>query len=233
LYRAKESGRNRACRYRQAVQARIVSEFDIVQTVVEDPTLSVLKQLAETVDAKSVYMRGHSSEVAQYAMSFARHLALTDDQREGLQIAALLHNVGAVGVPERILAKPGPLTDEERRVIQAHPGLVDLLGREAPRFRGVAQAILYHHERWDGHGYPRGLVGEEIPRLARVLGLVEAYQAMISTRPYRRRLTHHEAIQELRAGAGTQFDPHLVERFIESFQQDTSQSGPTSCQQAA
>ncbi len=233
LYLAKESGRNRACRYRRGAQARIGSEGDLAETVVEDPTLSVLKQLAEMVDAKSVYMRGHSSEVAQYAVAFARHLALTDDQREGLQIAALLHNVGAVGVPERILAKPGPLTDEERRVIQSHPGLAELLGREAPRFKGVAQAILYHHERWDGHGYPRGLVGEEIPRLARVLGLLEAYQAMISARPYRRRLTHHEAIQELRDGAGTQFDPHLVERFIESLQQGTSQSGPTPCQQAA
>ena len=118
-------------------------------------------------------------------------------------------------MPDRILAKPGPLTEEERKIIQAHPGLADLLGREAPRFKGVAQAILYHHERWDGHGYPCGLHGEEIPRLARILGLVEAYHAMLSARPYRRRLTPDEAIQELHAGAGSQFDPYLVERFIE------------------
>lgn len=235
LYLAKASGRNRACRYRRTDLGRIVSESEIIRAAVTDPTVNVLKHLAEAVDAKSAYTRGHSSEVTRYAMAFADHLALTDDQREGLQIAALLHNVGAVGVPDRILAKPGPLSDEERRVIQAHPGLAELLGREAPRFKGVAQAILYHHERWDGHGYPRGLVGEEIPRLARVLALVEAYQAMISARPYRRRLTRQEAIQELRACAGTQFDPHLVERFIESLPQETSQSGPTSssCQQAA
>jgi HD-GYP domain-containing protein (c-di-GMP phosphodiesterase class II) len=87
----------------------------------------------------------------------------------------------------------------------------------------VAQAILYHHERWDGHGYPRGLKGEEIPRLARILGLVEAYHAMLSARPYRRCLSQDEAIRELQAGAGTQFDPFLVEQFIDTLRAEPSQ----------
>lgn len=215
LYLAKERGRNGACRYNRDEQMPLVPEPASMAAMLADPTLQAIKDLAAAVDAKSAYTRGHSLEVTQYAMRFAEHLALTDDQKEGLRIAGLLHNLGVVSVPDRILAKPGPLTEEERKVIQAHPGLADLLGQEAPRFKGVAQAILYHHERWDGHGYPRGLKGEEIPRLARILGLVEAYHAMISARPYRRRLTRDEAIEELRSGSGTQFDPFLVDRFIE------------------
>ncbi len=233
LYVAKESGRNRACPYRRAAQTLVVSEEEIIKALVEDPTVNAVKRLAATVDARSAYTRGHSAEVTQYAMAFAEHLALTDEQKDGLRIAGLLHNLGSVSVPDRILAKPGPLTDEERKVIQAHPGLAELLGREAPRFKGVAQAILYHHERWDGHGYPRGLSGEEIPRLARILGLVEAYHAMTSARPYRRRLSRDEAVRELRAGAGTQFDPHLVERFIESLPSRASEAGTAPCDEAA
>jgi HD-GYP domain-containing protein (c-di-GMP phosphodiesterase class II) len=199
----------------------------------DDPALSAVKHLAAAVDAKSAYTRGHSSEITEYAIAFAERLALTDEQKDGLRIAGLLHNLGSASVPDRILAKPGPLTEEERKVIQAHPGLAELLGREAPRFKSVAHAILYHHERWDGHGYPRGLSGEEIPRLARILGLVEAYHAMTSPRPYRRRLTRDEAIQELRAGSGTQFDPHLVERFVETLLTKGSVPGTASCDEAA
>lgn len=231
LYEAKESGRNRACRYREA--ARMAAFESDVRTLIEDPTVSAVKHLAAVVDAKSVYTRGHSSEVTQSAMAFAEHLALTDEQKDGLRIAGLLHNLGNASVPDRILAKPGPLTEEERKVIQAHPGLAELLGREAPRFKGVAQAILYHHERWDGHGYPRGLSGEEIPRLARILGLVEAYHAMTSPRPYRRRLNREEAVRELRAGSGTQFDPSLVERFIESLPTLASDPGTAARDEAA
>jgi diguanylate cyclase (GGDEF)-like protein len=215
LYVAKEMGRNQVCRYSRATQPSVVHEPEAVSALLGDPTLKAVRDLAAAVDAKSAYTRGHSFEVTRFAVQFANHLGLTDDQKEGLQIAGLLHNLGVVSVPDRILAKPGPLTEEERKIIQAHPGLADLLGREAPRFKAVAQAILYHHERWDGHGYPCGLNGEEIPRLARILGLVEAYHAMLSARPYRRRLTPDEAILELRAGAGSQFDPYLVERFIE------------------
>lgn len=232
LYTAKESGRNRAHRYREAARLA-ASESEVLKTLLEDPTVSAVKHLAAAVDAKSVYTRGHSSEVTQSAMAFAEHLALTNEQKDGLRIAGLLHNLGNASVPDRILAKPGPLTEEERKVIQAHPGLAELLGREAPRFRGVAQAILYHHERWDGHGYPRGLRGEEIPRLARILGLVEAYHAMTSPRPYRRRLTRDEAIRELRAGSGTQFDPSLVERFIESLPTPASDPSTAARDEAA
>jgi HD-GYP domain-containing protein (c-di-GMP phosphodiesterase class II) len=216
LYAAKHTGRNQAGRPSQVKPATEAPEPDSMDALFADPALRAALVLAEMVDAKSAYTRGHAVEVTRRAVRFAERLALTKAQKECLRIAGLLHNLGTAGVPDRLLSKPGPLTEEERKIIQAHPGLATLLAKEAPRFKGVAQAILYHHERWDGHGYPRGLKGEEIPRLARILGIVEAYQAMVSARPYRRRLTPDEAIEELRAGAGTQFDPFLVERFIET-----------------
>ena len=216
LYAAKHTGRNQAGRHDQVKPATEAPEPDSMDALFADPALRAALDLAEMVDAKSAYTRGHAVEVTRRAVRFAERLALTKAQKECLRIAGLLHNLGTAGVPDRLLSKPGPLTEEERKIIQAHPGLATLLAKEAPRFKGVAQAILYHHERWDGHGYPRGLKGEEIPRLARILGIVEAYQAMVSVRPYRRRLTPDEAIEELRAGAGTQFDPFLVERFIET-----------------
>jgi diguanylate cyclase (GGDEF)-like protein len=216
LYAAKHTGRNPAGRRGHVKPATEVPEPDSKDAPFADPALRAALDLAEMVDAKSAYTRGHAVEVTRRAVRFAERLALTKAQKECLRIAGLLHNLGTAGVPDRLLSKPGPLTEEERKIIQAHPGLATLLAKEAPRFKGVAQAILYHHERWDGHGYPRGLKGEEIPRLARILGIVEAYQAMVSARPYRRRLTPDEAIEELRAGAGTQFDPFLVERFIET-----------------
>ena len=216
LYAAKHAGRNPAGRHGRVKPATEVPEPDSMDALFADPALRAALDLAEMVDAKSAYTRGHAVEVTRRAVRFAERLALTKAQKECLRIAGLLHNLGTAGVPDRLLSKPGPLTEEERKIIQAHPGLATLLAKEAPRFKGVAQAILYHHERWDGHGYPRGLKGEEIPHLARILGIVEAYQAMVSVRPYRRRLTPDEAIEELRAGAGTQFDPFLVERFIET-----------------
>ena len=216
LSAAKHTGRNQAGRHDQVKPATEAPEPDSMDALFADPALRAALDLAEMVDAKSAYTRGHAVEVTRRAVRFAERLALTKAQKECLRIAGLLHNLGTAGVPDRLLSKPGPLTEEERKIIQAHPGLATLLAKEAPRFKGVAQAILYHHERWDGHGYPRGLKGEEIPRLARILGIVEAYQAMVSVRPYRRRLTPDEAIEELRAGAGTQFDPFLIERFIET-----------------
>ena len=232
LYAAKHTGRNRAGRHGPVKPATEAPEPDSMDALFADPALRAALDLAEMVDAKSAYTRGHAVEVTRRAVRFAERLALTKAQKECLRIAGLLHNLGTAGVPDRLLSKPGPLTEEERKIIQAHPGLATLLAKEAPRFKGVAEAILYHHERWDGHGYPRGLKGEEIPRLARILGIVEAYQAMVSVRPYRRRLTPDEAIEELRAGAGTQFDPFLVERFIETLD-ESDRGSPTQSGKAA
>jgi diguanylate cyclase (GGDEF)-like protein len=216
LYFAKEAGRNRVCLYSKTLKAAIERQPERMMEFFKKPSVQSARDLASAVDAKSPYTRGHSFEVARYALLMAEALDLADDQKESLCIASLLHNIGIVSVPDRIINKPGPLTLEERKIIQAHPGLAEMLLKQSPHLDQVMPAILYHHERWDGHGYPRGLQGEEIPYLARVLGMVEAYHAMISVRPYRRKLTHDEAVAEIRRNAGTQFDPNLAEAFIQT-----------------
>jgi len=141
-------------------------------------------------------------------------LHLEQPQMESLRIAGILHDLGNIGIPEHILNKPGQLTQEEKSIIQGHPGLAEMVLIKYPLIETILPAILYHHERFDGKGYPLGLKGGEIPLLARLLSIVEAYQAMISPRPQRRRKTKEEAVAELRKGAGSQFDPEIANAFI-------------------
>ena len=215
LYFAKEAGRNQVCRYSQTLKATIDHSPDLLQGILKDTSLAAIKDLACAVDAKTPYTRGHSVEVARYALLLARGLRLSKEDKQSLQMASLLHNIGTVNIPEKVLNKPGRLTVEERKMIQAHPGLAEMILKKAQDLDSVIPAILYHHERWDGHGYPKGIQGEEIPCLARILGIVEAYHAMISVRPYRKKLSQEEAFAELRNNSGSQFDPEFVTRFIE------------------
>jgi HD-GYP domain-containing protein (c-di-GMP phosphodiesterase class II) len=182
--------------------------------MLRDPKMKTMRDLAAAIDAKSPYTRGHTEGVIQYALLLAEGLNLSDDEKESLQIASLLHNIGTVGIPDTLLNKPGPLTDEEKKIIHAHPGFAQMLIEGSMKLESVLPAVLYHHERYDGQGYPNGLRGEEIPYLARVLGVAEAYHAMISVRSYRPKLTREEAIDELKKNAGTQFDARVVEIFI-------------------
>lgn len=220
LYFAKEAGRNRICRYSRTLKASIERSPEALLEILRNPTLRAAKELAAAVDAKSPYTRGHSFEVTRYALLLAEALGLSDAEKENLRLASLLHNIGTVTISEKILNKPGPLTVEEKKMIQSHPGLAEMMLTKIQDLDSVIPAILYHHERFDGIGYPNSLKGDKIPYLARVLSVVEAYQAMISIRPYRRRLSREEAIEELRQNAGTQFDPHMVEVFISVLTQE-------------
>lgn len=213
LYFAKEGGRNRVCSYSETLKSTIEKDQTKLAGLLKDPEMKTFHDLAAAIDAKSPYTRGQTEQVVQYGDRLAEALNLNQEDKRSLQLAGLLHNIGMVSVPDRLLNKPGPLSVEERKIIQAHPGLAQMLIQGTTRLESVLPAILYHHERFDGAGYPNGLLGEEIPYLARVLGLIEAYQAMISVRPYRPRLTPDEAVKELRQNAGTQFDPRLVEIF--------------------
>lgn len=147
-------------------------------------------------------------------MKLGNVLGLSEEPLRALRIAGLLHDVGKIGVPDGILKKPGPLTDEERTMMQEHVALSKLIVQGVPNLQDVADAVHAHHERWDGNGYPRGLKGEDIPLLGRILVVADAYSAMILDRPYRKALSHEEAVAELRKHASTQFDPALVEPFI-------------------
>ncbi|MFD3540038.1 HD-GYP domain-containing protein [Streptomyces sp. NPDC058662] len=171
---------------------------------------ATIRALVQAVDIKDRYTRGHSERVGQASAMIARELGMAEDRLEVVRIAGILHDVGKLGVPTRLLRKDGPLTAEERRIIELHPEY----GHEMVRgigFLGEARAaILHHHERIDGSGYPYGLAGEQIPVLARVVAVADAFDAMTSTRSYSRARPVATALAELQRCAGAQFDPAMV-----------------------
>ncbi|MCH0569640.1 HD-GYP domain-containing protein [Streptomyces sp. MUM 136J] len=173
-----------------------------------------IRALVQAVDLKDGYTRGHSERVGQASVMIARELGMDDRRVEVLRFAGILHDVGKLGVPTRLLRKDGPLTPEERRVIELHPEY----GHEIVRgisFLGEARsAILHHHERLDGKGYPHGLAGPRIPEPARVVAVADAFDAMTSTRSYRRARPVAAALEELRRCAGAQFDPRMVDALV-------------------
>ncbi|MFD8981646.1 HD-GYP domain-containing protein [Streptomyces sp. NPDC059564] len=175
---------------------------------------ATIRALVQAVDIKDRYTRGHSERVGQASAMIARELGMPDDRLEVVRIAGILHDVGKLGVPTRLLRKDGPLTPEERRVIELHPEY----GHEMVRgigFLGEARsAILHHHERVDGSGYPYGLSGEQIPVLARVVAVADSFDAMTSTRSYSRARPVTVALTELERCAGAQFDPAMVRALV-------------------
>ncbi|MEU0068428.1 HD-GYP domain-containing protein [Streptomyces sp. NPDC006332] len=175
---------------------------------------ATIRALVQAVDIKDCYTRGHSERVGQASMMIARELGMPEERVEVLRFAGILHDVGKLGVPTRLLRKDGPLTAEERRVIELHPEY----GHEMVRgisFLGEARAaVLHHHERLDGSGYPYGLAGGQIPESARVVAVADAFDAMTSTRSYRRARPVHAALEELGRCAGTQFDPRMVTALV-------------------
>ncbi|MFP3988034.1 HD-GYP domain-containing protein [Streptomyces sp. E11-3] len=175
---------------------------------------ATIRALVQAVDIKDEYTRGHSERVGRASELIARELGMTDERVKVLRFAGILHDVGKLGVPTRLLRKDGPLTLEERRVIELHPEY----GHEMVRgigFLGEARsAILHHHERLDGSGYPYGLAGREIPEFARVVAVADAFDAMTSTRSYSRARPVADAVTELKRCAGQQFDPRMVRALV-------------------
>ncbi|MFE0171585.1 HD-GYP domain-containing protein [Streptomyces sp. NPDC059002] len=179
---------------------------------------ATIRALVQAVDIKDKYTRGHSERVGRASVLIARELGMDDERVEVLRFAGILHDVGKLGVPTRLLRKDGPLTPEERRVIELHPEY----GHEMVRgigFLGDARAaILHHHERIDGSGYPYGLAGAQIPESARVVAVADAFDAMTSTRSYRRARPVPVALEELSRCAGAQFDPAMVDALARALQ---------------
>lgn len=175
--------------------------------------IETVTALAEAVDAKDPYTRHHSRWVTECAVAFGRWLNLTPSEIDALHIGGLMHDIGKIAIPDQILRKPGALTPEEREVIKQHPmrGAEILAHVSFPW--DVLPIVKYHHERWDGKGYPEGLRGEEIPFLARIVAIADAFHAMISDRAYRPALALDEAVRRIWAEAGKQFDPNLVPSF--------------------
>jgi diguanylate cyclase (GGDEF)-like protein len=180
-----------------------------------ESVFGALDSLVQAIEYRDRYTKTHSDLVAEYAAKLSLQAGLSDEAVRAIRIAGVLHDVGKLIVPDDILKKPGPLTAEEYDVIKRHPLVGEMLIREAPFLEDVIQAVGCHHESYDGSGYPRGLRGEEIPLLGRVMAIADAYSAMSLDRPYRRALSSDEIIAELLAGAGTRFDARLVSIFVD------------------
>lgn len=157
----------------------------------------------------------HAHRMMYYAGATARELACADEDVNMLQLAALLHDIGKIGVPNAILHKPGPLNDEEWKLMRLHPQIGgQILEQMGGIFSALAPIVVAHHERWDGKGYPLNLAGEQIPLASRILAVVDSYDAMISRRPYRDPMSKEQAEQELLCCSGSQFDPRIVAAFL-------------------
>lgn|GEM_PF-353054 len=189
----------------------------------EESYLATVRSLAIAVDAKDPYTRGHSDRVATYVLKIADRLRLSRDQKIAIEMAAYLHDIGKIGIRDDILLKLGTLDDVEMAEMRHHPLIAANILRPVGFPWPIAPIVRHHHERWDGLGYPAGLRGEEIPLLARVLTVADSFEAMISSRPYRVARTLEEAIVELRSCAGTQFDPAVVEAFVETLEEEDTE----------
>ncbi len=177
---------------------------------------TMLDALVTAVDNKDRYTRRHSEDVMRYSLQIARALGLDAETRHTLEIAALLHDVGKIGVPDAILRKPGALTDDDYEAVKQHPLMGAAIVGAVPGFEEVLDAVRHHHERWDGGGYPGGLTGEKTPLTARLMAVADAYSAMTTDRPYRQGMPAEKAQAILAAGAGTQWDPECVRAFLQT-----------------
>ncbi|MCH8949578.1 MAG: HD domain-containing protein [Chloroflexi bacterium] len=191
--------------------------FGKVRAYAEEVELNyddTLRALMAALDTKDSVTQGHSERVARLAVSLAREMNVPKDRLVDVERGALLHDVGKIGVPDAVLQKPGPLDDKEWEAMQKHPLLAGLMIANVKFLEGATPILLYHHERYDGAGYPFALEGKAIPLEARIFAVIDTFDAMTYDRPYRKALSIEVALREIRANAGTQFDPEVVEAFI-------------------
>ena len=178
--------------------------------------LAMACTLVSLVDLRDSYTGGHSGRVAKYVRATAVHLGLKDAEIDEVVMAALMHDIGKIGVPDHILLKPGRLTNEEFALIKRHPELGWMALKNMNDFKAISLVVLHHHERYDGGGYPGGLTGNEIPLGSRIIAVADSYDAMTTTRPYRAAMTQFQAFDELNRCSGTQFDSRVLNAFLES-----------------
>ncbi len=216
LYQAKQGGRNKVVLSSEVIKSQ--TSLIGMELETKERALNIIYALAATVDAKDHYTYGHSKKVSQYAVALAQAMNLNSEKVATIRAAGLLHDIGKIAVPDSILNKAGPLTEEEWEPMRAHPELGMEILKHVIDLVNCLPAILHHHEHFDGTGYPGALKGEEIPVEARVLAIADVYDAITSIRPYRNQLTPQEALDELRRCAGSQFDPELIKLFCNAIE---------------
>jgi len=180
----------------------------------EEAHFEAIKALAGALETKDAYTRGHSDRTVEFAAAIAKGIGLSPEGTDHIKYAAILHDIGKIGIPESILNKPGPLTEEEFEVMKKHPELGANIVKQIKFLAPVAPIIFHHQERFDGKGYPVGLSGEAIPIGSRIIAVLDAFDAMTSDRVYRKAPGKERAISELKQFSGTQFDPQVVESFL-------------------
>jgi diguanylate cyclase (GGDEF)-like protein len=193
-----------------AHQARLAIVNAASYEGLENTFLSTVEALANALEANDEYTSTHARWITDLSLRVGRELGLDDPALKHLELGALLHDIGKIGIPSDVLSKPGRLTAREREVVQKHPELGERIIAPIDRLQGVRPIVRHCHERWDGRGYPDGVAGDDIPLESRIILVCDAYHAMTSDRPYRKRLSHPEAVRRLQGGAGSQFDPQVV-----------------------
>ncbi len=178
--------------------------------------LEAMKSLTKALEAKDAYTQQHSARVAKYSVKLGQCLALSPEKLELLRKGALMHDLGKIGVPDVILNKPSALSDEEFRILKTHPSNTATIMRPLKRFKEFVEIAAWHHERWDGKGYPDGLKGENIPLLARIVAIADTWDAMTGDRVYRKGIPKDQALSVMEKERNTgQWDPHLIDAFVE------------------
>lgn len=197
-------------------EEELVHKFNNEQIVSQIHLMEMVTSLASAIDAKDTYTKGHSSSVSRYSEALARAINLPEKEVERIALGALLHDVGKIGIPENVLRKPTHLSENEWEIMKQHPVIGAekvLMPNEA--LRDLIPIVKYHHEHWDGSGYPEKLKGEEIPFAARIVAIADSFHALVSDRPYRKGLSVQKACEILKMGAGIQWDSNLVRQFIQ------------------
>lgn len=193
-----------------------------VEDTYPDMLLESLRAIIAGLEEKDSYTHGHSIRVAEYSVMIAQEMGFTDHQIREVEISALFHDIGKIGIPDSILMKPARLTPAEFEIMKSHPVRSAQIMEKISALRNLIPGIKHHHERYDGLGYPDGLRGEEIPLYARIILVADTFDAMTSTRPYRLALNKEIAISELQNCSGTQFDAPLVDAFVRALRKKDS-----------
>lgn len=181
----------------------------------EKKNIEIAMAFTEALDAKDRYTAGHSRRVMEYSLRLGLALGFSENENARLEMSALLHDIGKIGIPDRILQKHEKLSGEDYVIIKRHPEIGAKILKSIGAFNGMVPPVYYHHERYDGHGYPQGLRGGQIPLAARIIAIADSFDAMTSGRSYRNALSFDLALAELEASRGIQLDPQLTDAFIE------------------